>query len=84
MINRKATSFYGHNLFDKINNLELHPDILNGKSGGSNVVVIDNSDLAREFRNRPEVRLDINERGFYTYQSRQNSIIAKKVNRYSV
>ena len=83
MMNRRATSLYGHDIFDKMNNLELDPSVLNGKTGGSKTIIIDNSDLAKEFRKRPENRIEIDERGFHAYQSRQNATTIQKVNRYS-
>jgi hypothetical protein len=84
VMNRKATNMYGHGLFDKINNLEIDPNIINGKSGGSNVVVIDNSDLAKEFRNRPNHSLIIDSSGFTSHIQAQNATTIKKVSRYSV
>jgi hypothetical protein len=84
IMSRKATAKYGFGLMDKINGLELDPEVLTGKSGGSSVVVVnDNQDLVKEFRKRPENNLHFDEEGFTAYQRRSNSTIIKKSKRYS-
>ena len=83
MINRKATSKYGHDLFDSINNLELDPSILNGKTGGSNVTIVDTKPIADQLKSMPKNMVNIDSEGYTVYQSRQNATTIKKVNRYS-
>ena len=83
VMNRKATNLYGHNIFDKINNLELDPNILNGKTGGSSTVVVDTNPIANQLKSMPQNMVNIDERGFYIHQSRQNATTIKKANRYS-
>jgi hypothetical protein len=84
VMNRKATNLYGHNLFDKINNLELDPNIVNGKSGGSNINILDTKPIADQLKSMPQNIVNIDSEGYTLHQSRQQSLTTKKINRYSV
>jgi hypothetical protein len=83
VMSRKATSKYGFDLMGKINNLELHPDILNGSSGGSSINVLDTKPIADQLKKMPVNITEIDENGFNLRQIRNNQISIKKINRYS-
>ena len=84
VMSRKATSKYGFDMMDKINNLELDPNILNGKTGGSNVVVVDTSPIANQLKKMPQNIMNVDAEGFYLHQQRQHATTIQKANRYSV
>jgi hypothetical protein len=85
IMSRKATSKYGINFMDRINKLEINPDVVNGLSGGSTPIIVksDNSDLINEYRNRPINNISISEEGITLRTKRNNSIVQKKVKRYT-
>jgi hypothetical protein len=84
VMNRKATSKYGFDLMDKINNLELDPNVLGGGSGGSLNVSIDTSSISKEIKKMPQNMVNINSQGFTSYQRKQNLMVIKKQQRYSI
>lgn len=85
VMSRRASAKYGHGFFKSLNNLEIHPDIINGLSGGSTPIIVksDNSDLINEYRNRPINNISISEEGITLRTKRNNSIVQKKVKRYT-
>lgn len=85
VMSRKAAAKYGHGFFKSLNNLEIHPDIINGLSGGSTPIIVksDNSELINEYRNRPINNISISEEGITIRTKRNNSIVQKKVKRYT-
>ena len=85
MARREAVNKYGRSFFDSINNLELNSDMINGLSGGSTPIIVksDNSDLINEYRNRPINNISISEDGITLRTKRNNSIVQKKVKRYT-
>ena len=85
MARREAVNKYGRSFFDSINNLELNSDMMSGLSGGSMPIIVnsDNSDLINEYRNRPINNISISEEGITLRTKRNNSIVQKKVKRYT-
>jgi hypothetical protein len=83
VINRKATAKYGHGLFDKINNLELHQDILSGKSGGSSVNIVDTTPIAKALAGQTQSHISIDEEGFTLKQQKNQTTMIQKLKRYS-
>lgn len=84
VMSRKATAKYGFDFMDKVNNLELKPEILDGKATGTMVTVVDTKPIANQLKQMPTNTVNINERGFHVYQRRQNSMMSQKASRYSV
>jgi len=83
MINRKATAKYGHGIFDQINNLELHQDILTGKSGGSSINIVDTTPIAKALSKQSQTHISIDEEGFTLKQQKNQTTMIQKLNRYS-
>ena len=84
VMSRKATSKYGFDFMDKINNLELRPEIISGKTGGSSITVVDTNPIANQLKKMPTNVVNIDGAGYTAYQRRQNATIVQKANRYSV
>lgn len=82
VINRRATSKYGHDLFDRINRLELSPNILNGSSGGASLNVIDTTPIAEAINNRPENHISIDQNGFTQLIIKKDYEMKQKISRY--
>ena len=82
-MNRKATSKYGMDLMNKINNLELDTNIL-GDIASPIVINQNNEEVVKAIKSRPENRINVDGHGFTQYQMRQNQMVIKKQNRYSV
>ena len=85
MARRESVNKYGRSFFESLNNLEIHPDVIRGLSGGSTPIIVksDNSDLINEYRNRPINNISISEEGITLRTKRNNSIVQKKVKRYT-
>jgi hypothetical protein len=85
MARRESVNKYGRSFFESLNNLEIHPDVISGLSGGSTPIIVksDNSDLINEYRNRPINNISISEEGITLRTKRNNSIVQKKVKRYT-
>jgi hypothetical protein len=85
MARRESVNKYGRSFFESLNNLEIHPDVINGLSGGSSPIIVksDNSELINEYRNRPINNISISEDGITLRTKRNNSIVQKKVKRYT-
>ena len=85
MARRESVNKYGRSFFESLNNLEVHPDVISGLSGGSTPIIVksDNSELINEYRNRPINNISISEEGITIRTKRNNSIVQKKVKRYT-
>ena len=83
VMSRKATAKYGFGFMDKINGLELDPNILNGKSGGSTAVIMDTTPIANQLKKMPQNVINVDEEGFTLSQIRNQSRINKRIKRYS-
>lgn len=83
VMSRKATSKYGFDFMSKINDLEFHPDLLTGSSGGSSINVIDTKPIADQLSKIPQNNITIDEEGFTMNQIRNQSRMTKKLKRYS-
>jgi hypothetical protein len=81
MMSRKATSKYGFDFMDKVNNLELDDRIL-GKSGGS-INVVDTTPIANQLKNMPQNIMNVDSEGFTMHQRRNHNMISQKLTRYS-
>jgi len=81
MMSRKATSKYGFDFMDKVNNLELDDRIL-GNSGGS-INVVDTTPIANQLKNMPQNIMNVDSEGFTMHQRKNHNMISQKLNRYS-
>lgn len=78
VMNRKATRKYGHDIFDRMNALDLDPNVLSGQTGGVAVVPV-----SVDLRNAQSTNINIDEEGFTIRQQRNNQILERKARRYS-
>jgi hypothetical protein len=84
VMSRGAVNKYGSGVMDKINSLELNDSIFAGSQSASTVIVNDNKELVRAFKNRPSNSINIDSQGYHAYQQKQNALSISKANRYSV
>lgn len=81
VMSRKATSKYGFDFMDKINNLELN-DITSGTKAAT-VNVIDTKQIAEQLKNMPQNIMNVDSEGFALHQRRGHNITSQKLTRYS-
>ena len=81
VMSRKATSKYGFDFMDKVNNLELDDRIL-GNSGGS-INVVDTTPIANQLKNMPQNIMNVDSEGFTMHQRKNHNMISQKLTRYS-
>jgi hypothetical protein len=81
MMSRKATSKYGFDFMDKINNLELDDRILDVK--GTSVNVVDTKPIADQLKNMPQNIMNVDSEGFTMHQRRNHNMMSEKLTRYS-
>lgn len=81
VMSRKATSKYGFDFMDKINNLELNDFSMGSK--GASVNVVDTGPIAEQLKKMPQNVLNVDSEGFEMYQRRGQNTISQKLTRYS-
>ena len=81
VMSRKATSKYGFDFMDKINNLELND--ITSDTGSSTVNVIDTSQIAKQLKNMPQNIMNVDSEGFTLHQRRGQNTMSQKLTRYS-
>jgi hypothetical protein len=81
MMSRKATSKYGFDFMDKINNLELDDRILDVK--GTSVNVVDTKPIADQLKKMPQNIMNVDSEGFTMHQRRNHDMMSEKITRYS-
>lgn len=81
MMSRKATSKYGFDLMNKINNLELND--LTGSGDGSSINIIDTNPIAEELKKMATNVINVDSEGFMLHQKRGANMISQKIERYS-
>jgi hypothetical protein len=82
VMSRKATSKYGHDIFDRLNRMELDPNVLSGHSGGS-VHIVDTKPIADALSKQTVNQINIDGNGFNRKLIRDQYIMNQKFNRYS-
>jgi len=81
MMSRKATSKYGFDFMDKINNLELND--LTMSSDKSTINIIDTKAMAEQLKSMPQNIMNVDSEGFTMHQIRGQHTISQKIERYS-
>ena len=81
MMSRKATSKYGFDFMDKVNNLELNE--LTGTSTSGNINIVDVKPIADQLKNMPQNIVNVDSEGFALHQRRGQSMMSQKIERYS-
>ena len=81
VMSRRATSKYGFDFMDKINNLELND--ITTPTGSATVNIVDTNPIAQQLKNMPQNIMNIDEQGFELRQRRGQNTMRQKLTRYS-